>query len=444
MDRYRLDLRLAPEGVPSRSRFESTKAACMLVPPALRLALLAPLLVPALAARGVVTVDASGGGDFSDLQAAVDAAAPGDLLLVRSGAYSGFAVDGKPLNVVADTGAVVTVAGTVLVENIAAGTQLTLGGLEILIAPPPVTTQQLRILNCDGAVLVEDTLVRLAMDLDTFSLAPLISVSNAASVSLVRCRTDDAGHVATKVLGLVSAPGIRVTGSTLHLFDCDIQGLSSATTGVAGESGVAIVGGSDVFASGSTFRGGDGGDAFVNAFFDCFDAGDGGHALEFVTPGSATLLDTGLLPGEGGEPLLEWACNPPSPGSPVAGTGTVTMLTLNARAQAIAAPVRDGDLLVATHSGADGDLVLALFSLSLAPTPFLSVLNGPILPDLLSLQFTTLGVVPPSGELTTNFTVSFGQAGAAGIAYVQGLFLTPGGDAIVSGGEPLIYLGPGL
>ena len=50
------------------------------------------LLVPAALAN-TYTVDAAGGGNFSDIQTAILASQPGDVLLVQPGTYSAFALD---------------------------------------------------------------------------------------------------------------------------------------------------------------------------------------------------------------------------------------------------------------------------------------------------------------------------------------------------------------
>ena len=76
-----------------------------------RFALLGFLLFGASAQASVLVVDASGGGAFTSLQAAVDAAASGDLLLVKGGVYSGFTADGKALTIVEDSGHAASVLG---------------------------------------------------------------------------------------------------------------------------------------------------------------------------------------------------------------------------------------------------------------------------------------------------------------------------------------------
>ncbi len=85
--------------------------------------LLAPLLATLAAAQAVHVVDPSGSGDFTGIQAAVNAAASGDTILIKSGHYYGRTViDGKGLKVVAELGATdVEVIGGITVRNLAAG-----------------------------------------------------------------------------------------------------------------------------------------------------------------------------------------------------------------------------------------------------------------------------------------------------------------------------------
>ena len=79
---------------------------------------LAALLLTTFAHADVWIVDATGGGDFRDLQAAVDAAGDGDTLVVRDGVYSTFFAIDKGLRVVAERGATPVVHGTVVVREV--------------------------------------------------------------------------------------------------------------------------------------------------------------------------------------------------------------------------------------------------------------------------------------------------------------------------------------
>src|SRR5688572_18660193 len=91
---------------------------------------LALLVLPVdRAAAGVLVVDASGGGAFTDLPAAVAAAADGDILLLKSGAYTAPTIANKALDVVADTGASVVVQGPFAVTDLTATRAVTITGV---------------------------------------------------------------------------------------------------------------------------------------------------------------------------------------------------------------------------------------------------------------------------------------------------------------------------
>ncbi len=68
----------------------------------IRAALLGLALLPSVTAQATLIVDASGGGDYTDIQSAVDAASPGDLIRVRHGVYPGPVLITKGLRVIGD------------------------------------------------------------------------------------------------------------------------------------------------------------------------------------------------------------------------------------------------------------------------------------------------------------------------------------------------------
>jgi pectin methylesterase-like acyl-CoA thioesterase len=72
-----------------------------------------------LANAGVIVVDATGGGDFTQIQPAIDAAVDGDTIYVkRTGLYASFTVDDKALSVVGhDNPLWPDVTGTIEIKN---------------------------------------------------------------------------------------------------------------------------------------------------------------------------------------------------------------------------------------------------------------------------------------------------------------------------------------
>ena len=70
--------------------------------------------IAATARAGIHIVDTSGSGGFATVQAAVDAASDGDVILIRGGTYAGFTISGKSLVLQADV--VMEVAGKMFLD----------------------------------------------------------------------------------------------------------------------------------------------------------------------------------------------------------------------------------------------------------------------------------------------------------------------------------------
>ncbi len=115
-------------------------------------ALLALALVAPSASAGVVVVDAQGGGAFTNLQSAATAAAAGDILLVRSGVYDALQLNAKPLVVVADAGATVSVTNGVRISGLTSQQTVVLSGIEVRGG---TALHALQVTNCQGPVRVD-------------------------------------------------------------------------------------------------------------------------------------------------------------------------------------------------------------------------------------------------------------------------------------------------
>ena len=94
---------------------------------------------------------------FSEIQPAVDAAADGDVILVRgrtSGEYDRVQIDGKSLAIVADPRTGIS-TGPITIRNLAANQWVVLQGYE---ENPDADTRSnaLRVFDCDGSVSVEN------------------------------------------------------------------------------------------------------------------------------------------------------------------------------------------------------------------------------------------------------------------------------------------------
>ena len=125
------------------------------------------LLALPVGAQQVLVVDEAGApGSFPDLQAAVDAAVDGDVLLVRPGTYSGFEIDGLSFTVVGDGPGVIVeekpaglfVGDTLVVRDLASGRRANIAGLDLEIEVPifGVVFPPAGILveDCAGSVLI--------------------------------------------------------------------------------------------------------------------------------------------------------------------------------------------------------------------------------------------------------------------------------------------------
>ena len=86
-----------------------------------------PLALAQTPALLIVDDTPSPGAQFDSIDAAIDVASAGDVILVREGTYAGFTLD-VPATVVADTGVPVLLEGTTEVRGIPAGSVASLIG----------------------------------------------------------------------------------------------------------------------------------------------------------------------------------------------------------------------------------------------------------------------------------------------------------------------------
>lgn len=192
------------------------------------LAFLAPSLLVAQGDVHVVDDDPGPGVDFTDLQPAIDAAGPGDLVLVREGFYAPFTLT-KGLAIVGEVGAAVVVLGVAgdhltLVTGVPAGASARLRGLRFR-PPETVDGDTLRLAQNAGEVWLED------VHLEFVFPAPFVYTLNQVQA----LRVEDCARVVlarSSVAGLDGAPpgngletgsrAIASVDSTLHVLDSDV------------------------------------------------------------------------------------------------------------------------------------------------------------------------------------------------------------------------------
>ena len=281
------------------------------------------------ATAGVIVVDSSGGGQFTNLQMAVNSASNGDTLLVRAGGYSSFTVDGKALSIVADSGATVTVSGSIVVQNLAADQGVVLAGLSVTGATttsmsdtPGVAlyatgnSGPLRVHGCHftGAVGYGDHYYNNQGSCcqpvnHAAGWAGALLVQNHAGVAFVGC-TIVGGRAANASVscqecgfGAPGGAGLFLDGTRVALYDCAIIGgrggdaAGQAGSGGAGSWAQTTTIACGLFASGTSFTGGVGGDGSDILYAL---GGNGGDGLMVISSALAQLLDCTTVGGHGG------------------------------------------------------------------------------------------------------------------------------------------------
>jgi len=147
------------------------------------------LLGSPAAAQKIWTVDTTGAGDFLDTPAAVAAAMPGDVLLVKPGSYSGFFARGKGLTVLGEG---VPELGPVRIEALPGDRDFVLSGLRIVgdMADPLGQGVALTATACDGVVWVQATEIRYDPDVncDNPEFSTAVAVDGCTSVHFIRCQ----------------------------------------------------------------------------------------------------------------------------------------------------------------------------------------------------------------------------------------------------------------
>lgn len=379
------------------------------------LALFAPISVAPPLVAGVVTVGPMGA--HAAIQPAVDAALGGDTILVAPGTYTGFTVNGKPLQIVASS-TNVAVTNAVVIQNVAAGGNVSLSGFDLTV---------LQLGSCAGSIRIHASSIAQVYGVNTSP--PTVSVNLCPDVAFTRCVIN--GYLG---LGALANGGValRVTASSVALYDCTVHGGPGASgtsiyPGMPGGAGLLATG--SVFASNTTFTGGDGGNGGCHncAGTPCPTGGGQGASGIQVMSGTVRLLDVTATGGVSGTP----GCGNPGGGQSAAAiTGTVTQLTGLHRELDGPFVAREGQTPVLVFRGQPGDVVL-LGAAEASRFVFSDVWNGVSLvrlarPPLLE----QVGTIPPSGTLTKAWLVpDLGTGVQSRALFLQAWHVEPGGTA---------------
>jgi len=230
------------------------------------------LLGSPAAAQKIWTVDTTGAGDFLDTPAAVAAAMPGDVLLVKPGSYSGFYALGKGLTVLGEGRPEL---GPVRIEALPGDRDFVLSDLRIVgdKADPLGQGVGLTATACDGVIWVQDTEVRYDLDVycDNFEFSAGVAVDGCTSVHFVRCQIFGPDWYNSYWNPVADGTGLYAHASSLHLARTWVFGAYGCHLSPGGNA-VEVEAGELVLLS-SYAKGGDAGDGME------LNGGDGVHLL---------------------------------------------------------------------------------------------------------------------------------------------------------------------
>lgn len=340
---------------------------------------------PLFATGNVLVVDAAAGpgATHTSVQAAVDDASAGDLVLIRAGSY-GEVVLNEAIALVADQGALVEI-DRVIARPGSTG-ELLLQGLDL---GSPILSA-LEVTNATAPVRVQDCTMKGGTQVLAVGGGPGVVITGCTAVTFESC-TVQGGLLADSS----PSPAAVVGGSTVFLFETSIEaldgmdGMPLLTPPDPGGDGLAVSG-STVHLENASILGGDGGDGGP------FCQGESaGNAVVLGAGSLLRVLDSSLAGGAGGGSGA--TCAPGADGLEVAGAGTVLAFPESARRLEVQAVVREGEPFELRYDGAADDLVV----LGFATSPAALILPGYATPVL-------IGLAPPP------ITLFVGAADAAG------------------------------
>ncbi len=416
----------------------------------------AALFLPAAFATDVIRVPS----DVGNIQAAVDLAQPGDVILAAPFSYlMPIVVDGKGVTLVADGGASLT---TLEVRNVPAGQTFVLDGF-MLDVPFQVPGAHVPFIAQDnaGALRIQDCIFKGDAGSAGNWPAGVSAYSGTSGVSLNAC-ADVAFHACTMIGGpgadlidenIDAAPtsggvAIDAVSSTLIVDDCVLTGGvgGSAYDTVIysagwGGDGVAAHGASFVAMSGCTVTGGHGGSGDCT-FFACGSGGPGGDAIRFTSSlGVATVRGNDFTSGIGGL----GGDGAKAPDGVLVDSGTSTTFLSRVRRVSLPSPVREGSSALFGLDGESGDLVQIYASIApgfttLAQYEGTFLIGGPLV-----LSAVTLGVLPGGGLLDVALPVpDLGPGIDAFDVHVQSVFFDAGATPLLGPARVLTLLDDGI
>ena len=392
------------------------------------------LASPALAQTLHVVDDGGGPGvGFTQIAAAIAAAAEGDAIVVKDGNYAPIAILGKSLYIHAEEGANVLMPNPPVIQGLAAGQRVVLRGLSFQGQTSPGGTGA--IADNDGWIGIEDCRFETGTVIGFFGPETVRVVNSTVIFS--RCTID--GGLLTSDPTLEHGTGLRVLQSEVFLWDSEVRGAEGGA-GIRGGTGLDQVD-STILISGTEVYGGDGGDGTVSP--SCSPGKIGGHG--WVLSGTAPMgwrQGSTIDGGEGGTGTGA-PCTDGFDGNPVVSfAGGVTTLAGRPHTLEVETLEEMGGLATNVMQGQEGELAFLTLGLNPDQTLFLPWsgaihVGTPFFPQLI----TTLG---PGGSHTFDVTTPT-LAGTSFLQfYEQAAYVTSGGKIFLSSPSFPLLVAPGL
>jgi hypothetical protein len=422
----------------------------------------AALLAGAVTARATVVVDPAGGGDFTTLQAAIDAARDGEQILVKAGSYGQpldeFVIAGKGLAIMAEAGALVSLPG-LRVTALPSDHWVVLRGLT-LTSTEPHAPGTLRIDQSAGTVFAEDCTITPAKGYGVGFLGAFVFVAGPGAI----IEGGAAGN------GTLTLQHCTIAGGEGHNA---FQYLQDKITAGAGFPAVDAHN-ARVVVQNCTLQGGDGGDGEI-LFFPPFFLPNGGSGLHITGTGLADVSGSHLTGGTNGD-MNSYPDDQPGYGlygegtsktwlkdsvvvaGSVVGTGVavppindayltfaVTSFPEPSRSIVIPSPLREGQAGSLQIQGQQGDLTLLLVALAPGFQP-LSGKHGVLVldPTLLLLPAALGTITDPGGTQSIPFVMPDLNPTLDGLTIPMQLVVAAGGKATLEAATVVAWLDAGL
>lgn len=377
-------------------------------------------------AQGKVWTVGPSGADFTQVQPAVDAAADGDLILVKPGSYAQFHVQDRGLTVVAEVPGSVSITGPVRVTDLAEGKRVAL----IDLSATATGTDALMLVGNEGSVRVRGGTWRAADKAEPAWVLPPAGarILNSPDVALrsMTLQGGDGVNLADLPFTWPAAggAGLIAVDSGLALYHCTLIGgdgggdhLEEGYGGGSGGHGLHLRGGFVHLVS-TTLQGGnggDGGDDFDILFCDNGgQGGSGGHGVR-LEGGAAwgagaaegrwiAIEASGGLGAAGGFSGCGSDGSPGAPGQPVSVAGDAVASDLPGPVVRLVADGlwRPGTPETLTVIGTPGDQVVLALSPKAGFVPQLAKQGVLLLGGKPALK--PLGTIPAGGVLTHTWT----------------------------------------